>query len=306
MAPTIYVRMKDCLQKGREMEKTVFSETMDGISIDEVVRDQEYSMKMKHFHDTFELYFLLEGERYYFIEKETYHVKTGDVVLVSRQQVHKTSQAGSPHHDRILLQLKGKILDPWLKQAGLYSLEKIFEDYYGVARLTEDEWQGIKGLLLGIRTELERRGERYEVMVRLLLAQILLIVYRSRKKAVLREIPQTVQTAKHEKVHEIAEYLTCHCENGESLEELAAVFFISKSYLSRIFREVTGFSVNEYRNLARIRRAKELLAGSGYSITEISEIVGFESVTYFERVFKKHTDMVPLQYRKQGEDGLSR
>lgn len=282
-----------------KMEKTIFSESMEGITIDEVVRDQEYSMAMKHFHDTYELYFLLEGERYYFIEKETYHVKTGDVVLINRQQVHKTSQAGSRRHDRILLQLNGKVLEPWLKGAGLYTLEKMFGDYYGVARLTEPEWVEMKELLLGIGEELSHRKERYEIMVRLKLFQILLMVYRSRKKSVLKEMPPTVQTAKHGKVHEVAEYLTFHCETGESLEELAKRFFISKSYLSRIFREVTGFSVNEYRNLARVRKARELLANSGYSITEISEILGFESVTYFERVFKKHADLTPLKYRKK-------
>ena len=54
-----------------KLERTVFSESMEGIVIDEVMRDQEYTMTMKHFHDTYELYFLLEGERYYFIEKET-------------------------------------------------------------------------------------------------------------------------------------------------------------------------------------------------------------------------------------------
>lgn len=280
------------------MEKTIFSESMEGITIDRVVRDQEYSMPMKHFHDTYELYFLLEGERHYFIEKQTYYVKTGAVVLINREQVHKTSQAGSKKHDRILLQLSGRVLEPWLKSAGLYSLERIFDDYYGVARLTEKEWDEMKELLLGISEEMIHRRERYEVMVRLKLSQILLMVCRSRKKNLLKEMPQTVQTAKHGKVHEVAEYLTLHCETGESLEELSESFFISKSYLSRIFREVTGFSVNEYRNLARVRKARELLAGSGYSITEISEILGFESVTYFERVFKKHTDMTPLKYRK--------
>ncbi|MEY8357037.1 AraC family transcriptional regulator [Lachnospiraceae bacterium 54-53] len=281
------------------MEKTIFSESMEGIVIDRVVRDQEYTMTMKHFHDTYELYFLLEGERYYFIEKETYHVKTGDVVLVNRQQVHKTSQAGSRRHDRILLQLNGRTLEPWLKSIGLNSLEKTFGDYYGVARLSGKEWEEMKGLLLGIREELNHPGERYEVMVRLKLSQILLMVYRSRKKAVLKDVLPTVQTAKHGKVHEVAEYLTCHCETGESLEELAERFFISRSYLSRIFREVTGFSVNEYRNLARVRKARELLANSRYSITEISEILGFDSVTYFERVFKKHGGVRPLTYRKE-------
>ncbi len=280
------------------MERIIFAESMDGIEIDELVRDQEFSMAMQHFHNTYELYFLLEGERYYFIEKETYHVKTGEVALVNRQQVHKTSQAGTPYHDRILLQLGGWALDPWLKNAGLPSLEKIFTDYYGVTKLTEQEWEEMKSLLLGIRDELTNRQEMYENMVRLKLSQVLLIVCRSRKREVLGEKPRTVQTVKHSKVHEVAEYLTYHCQTAESLEELAGRFYISKSYLSRIFREVTGFSVNEYRNLARIKKAQKLLADSKYSVTEISEILGFESVTYFERVFKKHADMTPMKYRK--------
>lgn len=281
------------------MEKTVFSESMEGIVIDEVVRDQEYSMTMKHFHDTYELYFLLEGERYYFIEKETYYVKTGDLVLVNREQVHKTSQAGCKTHDRILLQLSQRVLEPWLKSAGMYSLEKIFGDYYGVIKLSDTEWEEMKNLLLGIRNELEHRADKYELMVRFMLSQILLIICRNRKRNVVKEMPPTVQTAKHGKVHEVAEYLTVHCETGESLEALAERFFISKSYLSRIFREVTSFSVNEYRNLARVRKARELLANSDYSITEISDILGFESVTYFERIFKKHAAATPSGYRKE-------
>ena len=281
------------------MDKIIFSESMEGIVIDEVVRDEEYSMTMNHFHDSYELYFLLEGERYYFIEKETYYVKAGDVVLINREQVHKTSQAGSGKHDRILLQLSGRILDPWLKNAGVFSLERLFGDYYGVLKVSELEREEIKSLLFGIRDEIGQRGERYETMVRLKLSQILLLIYRIRKKSVLKEMPATVQTAKHGKVHEVAEYLTTHCESGESLEEIAEKFFISKSYLSRIFREVTSFSVNEYRNLARVRKAKELLSNSDYTITEISGLLGFESVTYFERIFKKHGDETPSCYRKK-------
>ena len=51
--------------------------------------------------------------------------------------------------------------------------------------------------------------------------------------------------------------------------------------------------ISAYKNLR-----KELLAGSEYSVTEISELLGFESVTYFERVFKKLTDKTPLKYRR--------
>ena len=101
------------------MEQTVFSEKMAGLTIDEVIRDYEFTMQTKHFHDSFELYFLLEGERYYFIDRETYHVKKGMVVLVNRQQIHKTSLAGKSYHDRILLQISQEGFSPLLEQAGL-------------------------------------------------------------------------------------------------------------------------------------------------------------------------------------------
>lgn len=283
------------------MEKTVFAEKMAGLAIDEVVRDEEFTMHTRHFHGTFELYFLLEGERYYFIDRETYHVKKGMVVLINRQQIHKTSMAGNSYHDRILLQINGEGLSPFLEQAGLLSLERLFGENYGVTELPEEVWEEVKGLLFSIRKELEAKQGRYEVMVKLKLAEILLLIYRCRRNRVLnkegREL-STVQTAKHQKVHEVADYLLHHYDTDESLEELAGRFFISKSYLSRIFREVTGFSVNEYRNVTRVKKAQELLLGSAYSVTEISELLGFESVTYFERVFRKMTDKTPLKYRK--------
>lgn len=281
------------------MDRLVFSEKMEGLVIDEVIRNQESSMAMKHFHDTYEMYFLLEGERYYFIEQETYHVKKGDIVLVNRQQIHKTSQAESLFHDRILIQLDGRILESYMKFTEIFTLEELFSECYGVIQLTDSLWHKVKELLYEIRDEIRGKSEKWETFIYLKLIELFLIIYRYRRTTVLNKLPLTVQTAKHQKVHEVAEYLQYHCETNESVEDLAKRFYISKSYLSRIFRDVTGFSVNEYHNIARIRKGQKLLLNSSYSVTEISEILGFESVTYFERVFKKHSDVTPLNYRKK-------
>jgi len=54
------------------VEKTVFLERINGLMAEQVVRDREYSMYSRHFHESYELYFLLAGDRYYFIDKETY------------------------------------------------------------------------------------------------------------------------------------------------------------------------------------------------------------------------------------------
>ena len=285
------------------MEKTLFAFFMDGLTIDEVVRDHEFAMPVKHFHDTYEVYFLLEGDRYYFIEKETYHVKTGEVVMVKRQQIHKTGPGEKDFHDRILLQMDGRALDPYLKSAGLPDLDSIFSNAYGVIGLNAKMWEWMRDSLLLIKKEMEEKRQGYEIMVRLTLFQILLALYRKRDEVEFARPPKTVQTAKHQKVHQVAEYLSAYCESDESLEEIGKRFYRSKSYLSRIFREVTGFSVGEYRNLARIKKGQKLLEYSDYSVTEIAELLGFESVTYFERVFKKLAATTPKKYRKYKRNG---
>lgn len=280
------------------MEKNIFFERMPGLEIDQMVRDHEFSMQSRHFHDTYEIYFLLEGQRYYFIDKETYWVKQGMVVLVNRWQIHKTSLAGDSYHDRILLQLSGEVFDPILKANGLFSLDDLFSGHYGVLEPNPEDMEWMRLLLLRIRDELRQKSGRYEQAVSLMVLEILLLLNRLKRPGEAALETRLVQTARHQKVHEAAEYLFNHCETKESLEELARRFFVSKSYLCRIFKEITGFSVNEYRNITRINKARYLLKNSRYSITEISEILGFESVTYFEKVFKKHGETTPLKYRK--------
>ena len=53
----------------------------------------------------------------------------------------------------------------------------------------------------------------------------------------------------------MAKYIAENCTLPLSLESVADTFFVNKCYLSRIFKEITGFTINEYINVHRIRRA---------------------------------------------------
>lgn len=281
------------------MEQTVFKGVVEGLEIDQVIRDGEYSMVTRHFHDTYELYYLLEGQRYYFIEKQTYLVKAGDVVMIKPDRIHKTSTAGEPYHNRILLQISKELMNPLLKVCDLGSMEDIFREDVMILSVPEKDREEILRLSRQIHKEIEERQKKYMTGVKFKLAELLLYVTRCQKKQQFWQESQKAQTWKHQKVHEAADYLMNHPETGESLEELAKRFYISKSYLSRIFREVTGFSVNEFKNVSRIKKSQQLLLHSDYSITEISNILGFENLTYYERVFKKYSGVTPLKYRKE-------
>ncbi len=75
----------------------------------------------------------------------------------------------------------------------------------------------------------------------------------------------------------------------------------NEDYLSRNFREQFGVSPHQYHLLQKIERAKDLLAHTDFSITEISAKLHFSSIHYFCRLFKKHSGQSPLQYKKTRE-----
>lgn len=84
-----------------------------------------------------------------------------------------------------------------------------------------------------------------------------------------------------------------------SLDLLADKLNLSAAYLSVYIKEKTGVNFSEQLNAIRIRRAKELLGGTGLSVQEISVRIGYRNVTSFNRMFKKITGLPPGEYRKR-------
>lgn len=97
----------------------------------------------------------------------------------------------------------------------------------------------------------------------------------------------------------VIEYIGGHCKEITSLDEIVEQFYISKSYLCRLFKEHTGISVVKYIHLLKIQSACEELQKTNRSVEEIALQCGFHTSVYFCRVFKKITGLTPSQYRGQ-------
>lgn len=91
--------------------------------------------------------------------------------------------------------------------------------------------------------------------------------------------------------------LVTHPEEKLSMEEAAAFTHMSYSNFCRSFKLMLGYSYVDFCNMIRVRRAQELLQNSNKSVTEISALLNFGSVSYFNRIFKKITGCTPLSYR---------
>lgn len=98
-------------------------------------------------------------------------------------------------------------------------------------------------------------------------------------------------------VDEIIQYLLEHYSEDLNQKTAAQKFYISRSYLSKLFKAKTGRGFNEYLNKIRIEQAKISLKTTSLPVTEIAFSCGFNDSNYFSKIFKKAEGVSPLNYR---------
>ncbi len=100
------------------------------------------------------------------------------------------------------------------------------------------------------------------------------------------------------KVQNVRRIINSNLEKEISIEKLAAKVNLNRTSLQRVFKEMYGLTVKEYRTKARIQLAKNLLASTELSITEIAGRCGYANASKFSEVFKKNEGVLPKDWRK--------
>ena len=99
----------------------------------------------------------------------------------------------------------------------------------------------------------------------------------------------------------VVDYMQTHLRNREQLAEVAAQFFVSERHLTRLFRIHLNSSPQEYWLRLRIKRACEILRCST-TIKDVADIVGFNSLSGFQRAFRQMIGLSPSQYQELCQD----
>lgn len=107
-----------------------------------------------------------------------------------------------------------------------------------------------------------------------------------------------IQPQNTETLAQIKEYITEHLSCPITVNELCNHFFINPNKLYSIFKSELNTTIKSYILTERINAAKKLLKNTSLPIPSISEHVGIADYSYFIRLFKKHTGISPLRYRK--------
>ena len=267
------------------VETVTFYASTGDIALEHMVRRGHFDMKVKHFHPEYEIFYILQGQRNFFFDNRSMTASEGDLILIDSNLIHTTRSVseGDLGHNRIILYVTRDKMQRFDRQYPELNLVRYFHQNYGIYHLTPEQQRTL--------------GPHYKLMVDLNTA--LLFAHMTRDLHRENQISFAKATDPvHINAYKVADYLYAHYGEDLTLDQLAERFSFSKYYISRTFREVTGYTLREYQNLYRIRAAKQLLEETRLPVEEIASRVGYHSAVYFEKTFKKYMGLPPLQYRK--------
>jgi AraC family transcriptional regulator, transcriptional activator for feuABC-ybbA operon len=136
----------------------------------------------------------------------------------------------------------------------------------------------------------------YEFLCKTMLQKLLFEIYDNLKR-------QNTNYSTTLKVEKIIKYLHENINRSVTLKELSELVSLSPSYLSRTFKDTTGYSIIEFFNKMKIDKAEALIIVGDKKIKEISESLGFKDEFYFSRLFKKIEGISPKEFYSKNVHG---
>lgn len=256
-----------------------------------------------HDHDSFELTYVLEGSAVQTINEEQKTVGKGDYFIIDYGSIH--SYRNTRDFKLLNCQFFSEVIDDTL--AGYHAFDELLNvclvryhrQYPGrtpVNRIFHDDDGSVLILLEGIQREYKRKETGYREVFRGRLLEILIITMR---KVVREQIAQEKRCSKESRiVLETVHFMKEHFEEKAVLTRFCRENHYSQQYVSRKFKQDSGLTALEYLQKIRIKKSCEFLAGSDMSIQEIAYKVGYETVKFYQQVFRRMVGMTPSEYRK--------
>ena len=269
--------------------------------IESCIRDQYFAFSHlyndekpmdMHIHDCYEIYFSISGGKQFLIDNSFYSILPGDIFFINQYESHYLAQIDRQIHERIIF----SIYPDFLKSLSTpkTDLETCFHDRsvkfgHKVSLSQEDQ----KKFLYFVH-KLSDIGEYgQDITERAVFSEMMVFLNnRFEKRTPSGEENNISPDAR---VDQILSYVNQHIAEPLSTEVLAAQFYLSSSYISRLFKAATGTTIGKYITAKRITKAKELLA-EGYTVSEASIACGFQDYSSFFRAFTKATGVPPKKY----------
>lgn len=281
--------------------KAMFNESIIS-SIPEIPVRVDYTQKrgmvkgllsQMHYHDEIELIYVTSGVMEVELDSGKYTVESGNTVFVNSRTPHST-YAVVDGTSGILIQLR---IEDFFDQK-IRSMSKYLPRFANAGDtpiMIFEENEGVGERIKHIMKEYSAKESAFEVYILGEVYGILAFLFRRR---ILVDASTYYNTKAVQKLIPVLEYVNENYSKDITLDEISTRFGFNPSYFSRMFKKALGSGYSDYLAFVRICKAEKLLRDTDMSIIDVSLEVGFSSVSYFNKVFKKHKNCTPTLYKK--------
>ena len=233
--------------------------------------------------DKYIIHYVSSGKGKLFLDQKEYEVKAGCIFLLPPNTlVRYQADEQDPWH-YMWIHVHGFKVVELLQKAGLSRKDPVLDVGESAKR--------VEKLILDI---CENREEEYTCIGKLYLIFQLMIRHIPEER--IRE-NQTEPALGY--IHRVIDYINQKYSEPVSVQGIADFCGIDRSYLSKIFRYATGYTVQEYLIQYRIKKAKQFLRETALPVKHVSYSVGYNDPFTFSKVFKKVTGKTPTEYIKE-------
>ena len=260
--------------------------------------------RILHFHNLMEIGFCYEGNGMLVLGEQEYPFGENLISIIPANMAHgtfsDTNQFGHWHY--IFFDVMNIVSEFWGEdQVYLYDfLEGVNQEGYF---FKAEDYPAIVDTIKLIIYEYENKQKFYNDSIKGLLRSLVLQIYRLNEKKIngkgsLSNNGQIIKRA--------ISYIGEHYSEPIRIQLIASECGLSEPHFRRIFKSIMNMSALEYINYIRIQKACELICTTDKPMTEVSNIVGYESISTFNRNFSKIVGYSPYQWKKNPNNYTSR
>lgn len=248
-----------------------------------------------HRHEAYELYLFLRGTVNYYIENSCYRLERGDLLVINPEEMHRSFSLNESEYERITINLQKsylrRISTPTTHLSWCFDFRP--KGKGNLVHLEEEQLEQFLRYTKDLEEALASNAYGSDVTANCSIAQLLVLTNTLFRDASF--IPVDIMP---ELVRNTMDYIEANLTQDISLEQLASIFHMNSTYISRQFKKHTGLTLRSYIVDRRIALAKSHLC-EGLSITDACYQSGFNDYANFIRSFTKIIGISPGRFVKK-------
>ena len=244
-----------------------------------------------HIHDCYEIYYSISGAKQFLIDNKLYDINPGDLFVINQFESHYVSQISKMTHERIVISIHPDFLKSIStnKTDLNYCFAHRDENFSHRIQLDKEQQNRFIYFLNKITSTQGFGSDMIEYSCFIELMVSLTKIFVDNEDSLLSSYKYNNQ------IQDIICYINDNVREDITVKHLAEHFFLSESYICRIFKLATGTTINKYIIARRISIAKSLLS-NGSNINNVYMDCGFNDYSNFLKSFKRAVGVSPKKY----------